>query len=125
MMRLLLDTQIMLWWLLDDPRLGADTRELLAVRPCLVSVASIWEVAIKHRLGKLPVSATTFRDQSLESGASVLPILETHVIETGTLPPVHDDPFDRLLIAQARVEGLMAVSSDSHWRGYDLSLHPV
>ena len=124
-MRLLLDTQIMLWWLLDHPRLRADTRELLAVRPCLVSVASIWEVAIKHRLGKLPVSATTFRDQSLAAGASLLPILETHVIETGTLPPVHDDPFDRLLIAQARVEGLTAVSSDAHWRGYNLSLHPV
>jgi PIN domain nuclease of toxin-antitoxin system len=57
--------------------------------------------------------------------AVVLPILETHVIETGTLPPVHEDPFDRLLIAQARVEGLMAVSSDRHWPGYDVSLFRV
>jgi PIN domain nuclease of toxin-antitoxin system len=50
-MRLLLDTQVMLWWLLDDPRLGNHRREVLAAIPCLVSVASIWEVAIKHRLG--------------------------------------------------------------------------
>jgi PIN domain nuclease of toxin-antitoxin system len=54
-MRLLLDTQVMLWWLLDDPRLRIDTRGLLCVSPCVVSVASIWEVAIKHRLGKLEV----------------------------------------------------------------------
>jgi PIN domain nuclease of toxin-antitoxin system len=49
----------------------------------------------------------------------------THVIEMGQLPPVHEDPFDRLLIAQARVEGLMAVSSDRHWPGYDVTLHRV
>lgn len=122
-MRLLLDTQIMLWWLLDDPRLRPDTRELIVAAPCVVSVASIWEVAIKHRLGKLPVDPTVFRDQCLVAGASILPILEAHVIETGLLDPVHEDPFDRLLIAQARVEGLMAVSSDRHWSPYDVSLH--
>jgi PIN domain nuclease of toxin-antitoxin system len=54
-----------------------------------------------------------------------LPVLEAHVIETGQLPLLHQDPFDRLLIAQARVEGLMAVSSDRQWRGYDVSLHGV
>jgi PIN domain nuclease of toxin-antitoxin system len=94
-MRLLLDTQVMLWWLLVDPRLGSNTQELLAASPCLVSVASIWEVAIKHRLGK--------------AGGALLPVLDAHVIET----------------AQARVEGLMAVSSDGHWPGYDVTLHRV
>ena len=122
-MHLLLDTQIMLWWLVDDPRLRADTRDLLSTTACVVSVASIWEVAIKHRLGKLPVSAEHFREHSLVAGASIMPILEGHVIETGQLPQVHGDPFDRLLIAQARVEGLLAVSSDAHWHRYDLSLH--
>jgi PIN domain nuclease of toxin-antitoxin system len=97
-MRLLLGTQVMLWW-------------LLTASPCLVSVASIWEVAIKHRLGK--------------AGGALLPVLDAHVIETAQLPLVHHDPFDRLLIAQARVEGLMAVSSDGHWPGYDVSLHRV
>ncbi len=124
-MRLLLDTQVMLWWLLDNPRLGPETRQLLAAHPAVVSVASIWEVAIKHRLGKLAVAADVFRDQSLAAGAALLPVLDGHVIETGQLPLLHHDPFDRLLIAQARVEGLMAVSSDGHWPGYDVSLHRV
>lgn len=123
MTRLLLDTQVMLWWLLDESRLRSETRNLLARTPCLVSVASIWEVAIKHRLGTLPVAPALFRDQSLAAGASILPVLEGHVIETAQLPPVHGDPFDRLLIAQARLEGLMAVSSDARWPGYDVSLH--
>ena len=122
-MRFLLDTQVMLWWLLDDPRLGAKSRELLASKPCLVSVASIWEVAIKHRIGKLEVSPIVFRDQSIAAGADLLPVLDSHVIETAQLPLLHQDPFDRLLIAQARVEGLMAVSSDRQWVGYDVSLH--
>ena len=122
-MRCLLDTQVMLWWLLDDPRLGAESRQLLASRPCLVSVASIWEVAIKHRIGKLEVSPVVFRNQSIAAGADLLPVLDSHVIETAQLPLLHQDPFDRLLIAQARVEGLMAVSSDRQWVGYDVSLH--
>jgi PIN domain nuclease of toxin-antitoxin system len=122
-MRLLLDTQVMLWWLLDDPRLKEDSRLLIQGNSCLVSVASIWEVAIKHRLGKLPVAPTTFRDHCLQSGATLLPVLDSHAIETSTLPAIHDDPFDRLLIAQARLEGLMAVSADRHWPSYDVSLH--
>ncbi len=124
-MRFLLDTQVMLWWLLDDPRLGFESRRLLASSPCVLSVASIWEVAIKHRLGKLAVTPAAFRDQSLAAGAALLPVLDEHVIETAQLPLLHHDPFDRLLIAQARVEGLMAVSSDGHWPRYDVSLHRV
>ncbi|MEY3749852.1 MAG: hypothetical protein RLZZ11_1456 [Cyanobacteriota bacterium] len=122
-MRLLLDTQVMLWWLLDDARLKPKTRHLIGQHSCLVSVASIWEVAIKHRLGKLPVAPSCFRDHCLASGAALLPVLDSHAIETSELPPVHDDPFDRLLIAQARIEGLMAVSADRQWTDYDVSLH--
>ena len=100
-MRLLLDTQVMLWWLLDDPRLSAETRDLMAASPCVVSVGSIWEVAIKHRLDKLPVAPAAFRNQ---------------------LPLVHHDPFGHLLIAQAQAESPMALSSDAHWPGYDVPL---
>jgi PIN domain nuclease of toxin-antitoxin system len=88
----------------------------------VVSVASIWEVSIKHRLGKLPVDPSTFRDDCMAAGAAVMPISDAHVIESGRLPDVHQDPFDRLLIAQARIEGCTAVSSDVHWAGYDLAL---
>jgi len=121
-MKLLLDTQIMLWWLLGDSRLRAETRELMATTRCLVSVASIWEVAIKHRLGKLSVDPIDFRDESLTIGATLLKIEDAHVIETGRLPAIHEDPFDRLIIAQARTEGLVAVSSDSRWGQYDIAL---
>jgi len=74
--------------------------------------------------GKAQVDAA-FCNQSLAVGAELLPVLDAHVIETVQLPLVHHDPFDRLLIAQARVEGLMTVSSDGHWPGYDVSLHRV
>ena len=57
------------------------------------------------------------------TGATLLPVLDSHSIETSALPRIHDDPFDRLLIAQARLEGLMAVSADRHWPSYDVSLH--
>jgi len=122
-MRLLLDTQILIWWLLDDQRLREDTRSLMASEACVVSVASVWEVAIKHRLGRLPLDPLCFRDHSLSAGATLLPISDAHVIETGRLPGIHEDLFDRLLIAQARLEGLMGVSSDANWSRYSLALH--
>ena len=121
-MRLLLDTQVMLWWLLGDTRLRSVTRDMIARTPCVVSVASIWEVSIKHRLGKLPVDPATFRDECLAAGAAVMPIGDAHVIESGRLPDVHQDPFDRMLIAQARIEGCTAISCDAHWAGYELAL---
>ncbi len=122
-MGLLLDTQVLIWWLLGDQRLRADTRELMITHACVLSVASVWEVAIKHRLSKLPLDPVTFRVGSLRAGTRLLPISDAHVIETGQLPRIHHDPIDRLLIAQARLEGLMAVSSDANWQGYSVALH--
>lgn len=121
-MRFLLDTQVMLWWLLGDRRLRPATRELMAANPCLVSIASIWEVAIKHRIGKLSIDPARFRDESLAAGALLLAINDAHAIETASLPGIHEDPFDRLIIAQARIEALTAVSSDSRWGGYGVAL---
>ena len=121
-MRLLLDTQVMLWWLLGDQRLRRETRELMATTACMISVASIWEVAIKHRIGKLPIDSVTFRDHSLSVGAALLAINDVHAIEKAGLPGIHEDPFDRLMIAQARIEGLTAVSSDTRWSEYSVAL---
>lgn len=118
----MLDTQVMLWWLLGDRRLGLETRELMATSACTVSVASVWEVAIKHRIGKLPIDPVTFRDQSIAVGTALLTINYEHAIETARLPDVHEDPFDRLIIAQARVEGLSVVSSDARWSRYAVAL---
>lgn len=121
-MRLLLDTQVMLWWLLGDRRLRPETREMMATNACLVSVASIWEVAIKHRIGKLPIDPISFRDHSLAVGAALLAIEDSHAIETASLPDIHEDPFDRLIIAQARIEALTAVSCDARWSEYGVAL---
>lgn len=124
-MTLLLDTQVAIWWLVGSRRLGGPTRKLLAGSACVLSAASVWEVAIKHRLGKLSVAPALFRDRMIAAGAELLMVSDTHAIETAALPRHHDDPFDRMLIAQARVEKLRAVSADKAWRDYDLNLATV
>ncbi len=121
-MTLLLDTQVAIWWLVGSRRLGRPARELLSQSACLLSAASVWEVAIKHRLGKLSVAPAVFRDRMLAAGAELLMVSDAHAIETAALPRHHDDPFDRMLIAQARVEKLRAISADRSWRDYALEL---
>lgn len=124
-MNLLLDTQIAMWWLAGSRRLGREAHALLTRTSCVLSAASVWEVAIKHRLGKLPIAPAEFRDAMLGAGAELLPVTDEHAIETAALPLHHDDPFDRILIAQARVERLRAISADRHWRDYELDLVTV
>ncbi len=124
-MTLLLDTQVAIWWLIGSRRLGGPARKLLAESACVLSAASVWEVAIKHRLGRLPVGPALFRDRMIASGAEMLVITDRHAIETAALPRHHDDPFDRMLIAQARVEKLRAVSADKLWRDYELDLAAI
>jgi PIN domain nuclease of toxin-antitoxin system len=111
-MRLLLDTQVALWWLIGARRLSGASRRQIASATCVVSVASIWEVAIKHRLGKLPVAPVRFRDGMLRAGATILPIQDEHAIASASLPLAHSDPFDRLLLATAQVEVLRLATGD-------------
>jgi PIN domain nuclease of toxin-antitoxin system len=110
--RLLLDTQVALWWLTASPRLSRVSRELMATSPCAVSVASIWEVALKHRLGRLPVSPRRFRDEMRAAGATVLSVADEHVLVTMDMPDAHRDPFDRLLLAIAEAEHLVLLTAD-------------
>ena len=112
-MRLLLDTQVALWWLTASPRLSKASRELMAGSPCVVSVASIWEVALKHRLGKLPVSPRRFRDEMRSAGAVILSVSDQHVLTTVDLPEAHRDPFDRLLLSVAETEHLVLLTADT------------
>jgi PIN domain nuclease of toxin-antitoxin system len=110
--RLLLDTQVALWWLTASPRLSKAARELMAGSPCVVSVASIWEVALKHRLGKLPVSPRRFRDEMRSGGAVILSVSDEHILTTVDLPETHHDPFDRLLLSVAEAEHLTLLTAD-------------
>jgi PIN domain nuclease of toxin-antitoxin system len=108
-----LDTQVALWWLTASPRLSKPSRELMAGSPCVVSVASIWEVALKHRLGKRPVSPRRFCDEMRSAGAVILSVNDEHVLATTALPEAHRDPFDRLLFSVAEAEHLVLLTADS------------
>jgi PIN domain nuclease of toxin-antitoxin system len=120
-MTLLLDTQAFLWWVGDDPRLSSRARRAMAGAPCLLSIASCWEMAVKAGLGKLeiPRPLERFLQEQIEvNGFSLLPASLEHVADVAELPFHHRDPFDRLLAAQARREELAIVSSDPVFRKY-------
>ena len=112
-MRLLLDTQVALWWLTASPRLSKSARELMASSPCSVSVASVWEVDLKHRLGKLPIAPARFRDEMRSAGATVLPVTDEHVLTRAKAAESHRDPFDRLLLSVAEAENLLLLTADT------------
>lgn len=124
-MKALLDTHAFLWWGLDDDRLSATVREIIrdGRNEIVVSVASIWEVAIKSAKGKLtlPTDAKTFVDDRLRRHRwSTLAIQSGHVVRAAELPRFHGDPFDRVLIAQAQIEGLPLLSTDPLMSRYDV-----
>jgi PIN domain nuclease of toxin-antitoxin system len=105
-MNLLLDTHVVIWWLTDDPNLSDEIKSALDHEPDVyLSSATIWEVAIKKANGKL-TEPTDLPERIRNSGFRELPITSEHAIVAGRLPLIHRDPFDRLLVAQARCEGL-------------------
>jgi PIN domain nuclease of toxin-antitoxin system len=108
-------------------RLSMQTQALLADpdNQLFLSSASSWEIAIKYSIGKLPLpmSPTEYVLSRMEtSGTSALPVLHTHALHVATLPPHHKDPFDRLLIAQAQLEGLKFLSADHQMEAYDVEI---
>lgn len=121
MRELLLDTHALLWWLADDPRLGPRAREQIA-RPAIpvhVSAATAWEIAVKRTLGKIAAPGD-IREWIAREGFLELPIGCAHAIESAALPWHHRDPFDRLLIAQARLEDLELVARDDEIDRYEV-----
>ena len=120
--RLLLDTHVWLWWQADDARLGPQTRRLLQrASEVRFSAASAWEIAIKMAIGKLMLPKGADIGAELEnSGFLALPVEVTHAEDVRRLPPLHKDPFDRLLVAQARVEGLALVTVDRQLAAYGI-----
>jgi len=121
-MRLLLDTHAFLWWQEDSGKLGADVRRAIArAETVWVSAASAWEVAIKVGLGKLKLPGA-FADAVEQSQFTALPIGFEHAALVGRLPRLHGDPFDRMLIAQAIVEGATLVTHDEQFGAYAVPL---
>ena len=123
-MRLLIDTPVLVWAVSRPEHLGAPARAALESpdNTVLVSAASAWEIAIKRALGRLTFPLEIFDRVLDEAGFEHLPILAAHAIEAGALPRHHADPFDRLLIAQARVEGLTLVTDDAACAAYDVRI---
>ena len=121
-MTLLLDTQILLWAVNQPDRLSAAARRLLTDpdNNLLFSPASLWEVAIKNTLGRddFRVDPRVLRRGLLDNGYAELPITSEHAVHVDSLPPLHKDPFDRLLLAQATTEGITLLTSDAQVARY-------
>jgi PIN domain nuclease of toxin-antitoxin system len=119
----LLDTHVLLWALTDPGRLSPVAAAHLgdATNPLLVSAATAWEIATKHRLGRLPqaqVLTATYEDHLHRLGAETLDVTSRHALLAGSLTWDHRDPFDRMLAAQCLVEGLPLVSADHALAGF-------
>lgn len=124
-MRVLLDTHALLWWNLDDDRLSESVRDLIrdGRTEVVVSVASIWEVAIKAAKGKieLPQTVGAYIDERLRRNRwSTLSIDPRHALQAAALPKIHADPFDRVLVAQAQLESMPIVTMDAAITRYDV-----
>jgi len=124
-MKLIVDTQCWLWMNAAPDRLRPSTRALLerATTQPLLSAASAWEIAIKTALGKLqlPDSPSEYVRERLRRTRTVpLPITHEHALGVADLPPLHRDPFDRLLVSQALIEGLPILTADSQLTAYDI-----
>lgn len=120
-MNLLLDTHVLLWWLSDDPKLGDEARGAISVADNIVyvSAVSLWEIAIKHGIGKLQLPEN-FDDALADQGFLELPLKWEHSRRNRALPWLHRDPFDRMLIAQALAESLTLVTADREIQRYDV-----
>lgn len=126
-MKLLLDTHAFLWWNMDSPQLSPHAKEMIASSESDVylSAASTWEIAIKCRKGKLilPESPEKYVISRLSYyGFEPLPIHISHTLKTYSLPMIHTDPFDRLLIAQCELENMSIVSADEYISQYEVNV---
>jgi PIN domain nuclease of toxin-antitoxin system len=123
-LRLLLDTHVLIWAMQQPDRLSPNARVALADRQneILVSAASMWEIAIKVASGRLSFPLADIDSMLAEMGFGVVVVAPKHAVELLALPRLHGDPFDRMLIAQARCEGLTLVTDDAVIRRYEVAL---
>ena len=128
-MKVLLDTHVLLWAAGEQARLARDARELIEDRDTelVFSAVSIWEVAIKSGLGRddFSVDPRLLRRGLLENGYTELAVTGSHAVAVDSLPPLHKDPFDRILVAQAQVEGFLLLTADPAVASYGGSIRMV
>ena len=126
-MKLLLDTQVLLWADNDPGKLSPTARDLLSdpAHARLLSVASLWEMQIKAQLGKLQLRlplSELIEEQTRKNALEILAVSAAHVFDLGQLPALHKDPFDRLIASTARVESATLLSADPIFRGYPVTV---
>lgn len=126
-MRLLLDTHVWLWWRASPDRLSESTAAALVDRAnsVFISSATVWEIAIKHSLGRIELPEAPKRFVSTRmarDGFLPLPIEHQHALAAADLPRLHDDPFDRMLVAQGQLENLRLVTADETVMKYDVAI---
>ena len=116
-MRILIDTHVLIWAMVESPRLSSKARKILTEdgNEFFLSAASLWEIALKHgnSPGEMPVTPSLVQAFCLDSGISALNISFLHAARTISLPPIHANPFDRMLIAQAQCESLQLLTHDA------------
>ena len=126
-MNILLDTHAFLWWIDNNPKLSSRARGIIsdASNVIFLSAASGWEIAIKARLGKLTLPDDLERfitDQLVTNAFSSLPIQLSHALHVYTLPTIHRDPFDRILVAQSQLEGMPILTADPQIARYPVKV---
>ncbi|WP_161827416.1 type II toxin-antitoxin system VapC family toxin [Steroidobacter agaridevorans] len=117
-MRILLDTHLFLWAVSAPSKLSAAARKQIDAAEVFISAASIWEISIKSSIGKLDADPDELLAGVEPAGFSLLPITGDHAAKVARLPPIHKDPFDRLLVAQASVEPMILLTNDDALRDY-------
>lgn len=122
-MRVLLDTHVLLWSLSEPERMAAEAAQVFRERGtrAVVSVVSLWEISIKRAAGRL-TAPDDLPEIVQDMGHDLLHVQAAHAWRAGALPPHHRDPFDRLLVAQAQIEGLVLVTRDRAIRAYDVEI---
>lgn len=122
-MKVLLDTHALLWWVTGDRRLSARMRRFIQEHEVYISTASLWEVEIKRALGRIEVDIEELTTELAQAeGFNMLDVRPTHVLSLSELPLLHKDPFDRMLVAQAKRERLVLVSRDKQLSDYSVEV---
>lgn len=126
-MKLIVDTQVFLWWLVDDPALSGRARGIMrdAGNTLYLSAVSAWEIAIKTALGRLELSGEptlVIPEQMAANSIEPLPVQISHALHVYSLPAHHRDPFDRMLVAQSQIEGLPILTSDVRIGQYEVEV---
>ncbi len=125
-MDLLIDTHAVIWFITDNNRLPTKTKHLIENKRnnCFISMATFWEIAIKYSIGRLDLNSDLDNIFKIieDTGFEILPITTIHILENANLKFHHQDPFDRLIIAQAIIEGLLIVSKDNQFKKYNVEL---